>query len=244
MARRRPRTGITAIGFWVPMAAMGFHCVLSCFNSGMGVLLLGPIFGPVPRHRRSSILLVASSRRPGRIRHRRPSCAAWCAAFSAIGGGLPGSPSRCPRRSKHPGRRRIRSGAGRWHEAGLGGHLWVLPAAGRHGPISCRDSAVPSAGRSGRPTDRHHEQRHPRDLVADPAAAGLGRVGGPAAGSAALWRDRVRGSGRRSMLPARPVAEGSVIGASASRTPSASTPCGNKSWPWPSWKMSTSAARA
>ena len=43
LARRRLWLGITNVGFWVLMAAMGLYCLVSCDTSGMGLRLLGSI---------------------------------------------------------------------------------------------------------------------------------------------------------------------------------------------------------
>jgi len=44
LARRRLWLGITNVGFWVLMAAMGLYCLVSCDTSGMGIRHLGSIF--------------------------------------------------------------------------------------------------------------------------------------------------------------------------------------------------------
>ena len=44
LARRRLWLGITNVGFWVLMAAMGLYCLVSRDTSGMGFRHLGPIF--------------------------------------------------------------------------------------------------------------------------------------------------------------------------------------------------------
>ena len=44
LARRRLWLGITNVGLWVLMAAMGLCCLVSCDNSGMGIRHLGSIF--------------------------------------------------------------------------------------------------------------------------------------------------------------------------------------------------------
>ena len=44
LARRRLSLGITNVGFWVLMAAMGLYCLVTCSTGGMGIGLLGSIF--------------------------------------------------------------------------------------------------------------------------------------------------------------------------------------------------------